>query len=154
MALADLLRKPLVNLFLVRPGRKRSLAEWAQKLAQSGEVIGQRAAAKQTAQAQATLRHITGIERWGQRRLQVALGQPLLHDEYDGYQPAVNDDWATVLDAFRTTRQATVSLVQQLAAAGISDQVLVPHNQFGSLPVRAWLSYLDTHANLESRRIR
>lgn len=154
MAFADLLRKPIVNLLLVRPGRKRSLAEWAQKLAQDGEAIGQRAAAKQTPQAHTTLRHITGIERWGQRRLQVALGEPLLHDEYDGYQPDVNDDWATVLDAFHTTRQATVILAQQLAAAGISDQVMVPHNQFGPLPVRAWLSYLDIHANLESKRIR
>ena len=153
MALADLLLKPIVGLFFVRPGRKRSLAEWAQKLAQDGETIVQRAA-KQTPQAHATLRHITGIERWGQRRLQVALGGPVLHDEYDAYQPDVNDDWATILDAFRTTRQATVLLAQQLAAAGISDQVLVPHNQFGPLPVRAWLSYLDTHANLESKRIR
>lgn len=154
MALADLLLKPIVNLFFVRPGQKRSLVEWAQKLAQDGEKIVQRAAAKPTPQARATLRHITGIERWGQRRLQMALGEPLVHDEYDGYQPDVNDDLATLLDAFRTTRQATVLLAQQLAAAGISDQVLVPHNQFGPLPVRAWLSYLATHANLESRRIR
>lgn len=154
MALADLLRKPIVNLLLVRPGRKRSFAEWAQKLAQDGEVIVRRVTAKQTPTASATLRHIIGIERWGQQRLQVALGKPLVQDEYDGYQPDANTDWATLLDAFRTTRQTTVSLAQQLGAGAVSDQVLVAHNQFGPLPVRAWLSYLDTHANLESRRIR
>lgn len=154
MALADLLRKPIVNLLLVRPGRKRSFAEWAQKLAQDGETIVGRVAAKQTPTASATLRHIIGIERWGQRRLQVALGEPLVQDEYDGYQPDANTDWATLLDAFRTTRQTTVTLAQQLAAGAVSDQVLVLHNQFGPLPLRAWLSYLDTHANLESRRIR
>lgn len=154
MALADLLRKPIVSLFLVRPGRKRSLTEWAQKLAQDGEAIVQRIAAKQTPQASTTLRHIIGIERWGQRRLQAALNEPFVQDEYDGYQPGAADDWATLLDAFRTTRQATVALAQQLAATGITDQVVVPHNQFGPLPVRAWLSYLNTHANLESKRIR
>ena len=154
MALADYLRKPMVNLLLVRPGRKRSLAEWALKLAQDGETIVQRVRDKQTPQAQATLRHITGIERWGQRRLQVALGEPLIQDEYDGYQPSVDDDWSTLLDAFRTTRQTTVALTQQLAVAGITDQVRVLHNQFGPLPVRAWLTYLDLHANLESKRIR
>lgn len=154
MALADLLRKPIVNLLLVRPGRKRSFAEWAQKLAQDGETIVQRVAAKQTPTASATLRHIIGIERWGQRRLQVALGEPLVQDEYDGYQPDVNADWATLLDAFRTTRQTTVTLAQQLGTGAVSDQVLVLHNQFGPLPLRAWLRYLDTHANLESRRIR
>lgn len=154
MALADLLRKPLVNLLLVRPGRKHSFAEWAPKLVQDGEAIVQRIGAKQSPKASATLRHMIGIERWGQRRLRVALGEPFVQDEYDGYQPNVNDDWATLLDAFRTTRQTTVALTQQLAAAGMTDQVLIPHNQFGPLPVRAWLSYLNTHANLESRRIR
>lgn len=154
MAFADLVRKPLLNLFLLRPARKHSLSEWAQKLTQDGEAIVQRVAAKATPQASATLRHIIGIERWGQRRLQVALGAAPVEDEYDGYQPNDTDDWATLLDAFRTTRQATVALAQQLAAAGATDQVTVAHNQFGALPVRAWLRYLDMHANLESKRIR
>lgn len=154
MTLVDLLRNPVINLLLVRPGRKRSFAEWALKLDQDGEAIVHRIRDKQSPLAKTTLRHITGIERWGQRRLQAALGEPFVQDEYDGYQPDVNDDWATLLDAFRTTRQMTVALTQQLAAAGLTDQVMVSHNQFGPLPVRAWLSYLDTHANLESRRIR
>lgn len=154
MALADLLRKPIVNLLLVRPGRKRSYTEWAQKLGQDGETILQRLAPKQTPKASATVRHMIGIERWGQRRLRVALGEPVIHDEYDGYQPEAAADWATLLETFRTTRQETVRLTQQLATSPGSDQVLVPHNQFGPLPVRAWLRYLDTHANFESRRIR
>lgn len=154
MALADLLRKPIVNLLFVRPSRKYSFAEWAQKLAQDGEAIVQRFTAKQTPKANATLRHIIGIERWGQRRLRVALGEPAVQDEYDGYQPDAAADGPTLLAAFRTTRQTTVALAQQLAATPNSDQILVSHNQFGPLPLRAWLRYLDSHANLESRRIR
>lgn len=154
MALADLIRKPIVNLIIERPGRKRTLAEWSQKLAQDGEAIQQQVATIQSPQAKATLRHITGIERWGQRRLQVALGEPFVRDEYDGYQPDGDADIASVRAAFRTTRAATVALVQTLAAAGVDAQVTVPHNQFGPLSVRGWLSYLNGHANLESKRIR
>ena len=154
MAIADLLRKPIVNLFVERPGRKFPLAAWAQKLAESGEAISKRVADKQTPQAAATLRHITGIERWGQRRLQVALGEPFVQDEYNPYQPAADTDLATLREEFRTTRQATVALAQKLAAAGITDQVTIRHNQFGPVTVRGWLSYLNTHANFESKRIR
>lgn len=154
MAIADLLMKPIVNLMVERPGRKLPLAAWAQKLAESGDAINKRVADNQTPQAAATLRHITGIERWGQRRLQVALGEPLLLDEYDHYQPPATADLATLREEFRTTRQATVALAQKLAAAGISDQVKIRHNQFGPITVRGWLSYLTTHANFESKRIR
>lgn len=153
MALADLLRKPLVYLFVERGGRQLPLAAWSEKLAQSGETIRQRVADKQTPQAITTLRHIIGIERWGQRRLQVALGEPFVQDEYDHYQPAAMD-MTTVREEFRTTRQATVTLAQKLAAAGVAEQVTIRHNQFGPITIRGWLNYLNTHANFESKRIR
>lgn len=154
MAIADLLMKPIVNLMVERPGRKLPLVAWSQKLAESGEQINQRVATAQTPQGAATLRHITGIERWGQRRLQVALGEPFVQDEYDGYQPPADADLATLREEFRTTRQTTVALAQKLAAAGIGDQVKIRHNQFGPITVRGWLSYLHTHADWESKRIR
>lgn len=154
MAIAEWLMKPVVNLMVERPGRKVPLAAWAQKLAESGEAISTRVATVQTPQAATTLRHITGIERWGQRRLQVALGEPLLQDEYDGYQPPAAADLATLRAEFSATRQATVALAQKLAAAGVGDQVKIRHNQFGPISVRGWLSYLNTHATFESKRIR
>jgi len=154
MAIADLVRKPIVNLFIERPGRKWALAEWPQQLAKAGDAIQQRVATSRSPQAGATLRHITGIERWGQRRLQVALGEPPVQDEYDGYQPAADLDVTALQDAFRTTRQTTVALAQQLAAANLDPTFTIPHNQFGPLTVRGWLSYLNTHANFESKRIR
>lgn len=154
MAIADLLRTTVVNLLLERPGRKVALADWAQKLTKSGAAIDQRAAKTKTPSAGDTLRHITSIERWGQRRLQVALGEPLLVDESDDYVPALDPDLAKMRDTFRTTRQATVALVQKLAAANVNPQLTIPHNQFGPLTVRGWLSYLNTHASIESQRIR
>lgn len=153
MAIADIIRKPIIGLLVERPGRKLTLTEWAQKLAKDGAALEQRVAAIETPKAKATLRHIIGIERWGQRRLRVALGEPFIQDEYDGYQPEATADMATVRAAFHTTRQTTVALAQQLAAAGIDPQTTVPHNQFGPLTVRGWLSYLCTHANFESKRI-
>ncbi|MBX3014514.1 MAG: hypothetical protein KF832_23550 [Caldilineaceae bacterium] len=154
MALVDLLRKPVVAIVLERPGRKRSLTEWAQTLEKDGEAILQRVAAKDSAQARATLRHVTGIERWGQRRLRVALGEPFVHDEFDDYQPPAEADWATLCEAFRTTRHTTVALVDHVAATKAADEIQILHNQLGPLRVRGWLRYLDLHANLESRRIR
>jgi hypothetical protein len=55
---------------------------------------------------------------------------------------------------FRQTRAATVALVDQLAAAKLSDDARSLHNDYGPLSVRGWLSYLDMHANLESKKIR
>jgi len=154
MAIADLLRTTAVNLLLERPGRKIALSDWAQKLSKSGAAIDQRAAKTKTPSAGDTLRHITSIERWGQRRLQVALGEPLLTDESDDYVLAPEPDLAKAREIFRTTRQATVALVQKLAAAHVDPQLTIPHNQFGPLTIGGWLSYLNTHASLESQRIR
>ncbi len=154
MTIADRIRTTVVNLLLERPGRKVALSDWAQKLTKSGAAIDQRAAKTKTPIAGDTLRHITSIERWGQRRLQVALGEPLIEDESDRYMPAPEPDLAKLRATFRDTRQATVELTQKLAAANVNPQLTIPHNQFGPLTVRGWLSYLNTHANLESQRIR
>ncbi len=154
MTIADRLRTTVVNLLLERPGRKVALSDWAQKLTKSGAAIDRRAAKTKTARAGDTLRHITTIERWGQHRLQVALGEPFVQDESDDYAPAAAPDLATAREIFRATRQTTVALVDKLAAAKVDPQLTILHNQMGPLTVRGWLSYLNTHANLESLRIR
>lgn len=94
------------------------------------------------------LAHVIGIERWGQSRLQVALGQPLVLDEYDGYRPAMGQSWNELQDAFSTTREQTILLTEQLASAELGD-VTVRHNEFGELSILQWLVYLRTHANSE-----
>ena len=154
MAIADRLRSILAHLLLERPGRKVTLSDWGQKLTKSGAAIDQRAAKTKTPSAAETLRHIMSIERWGQRRLQVALGEPFVQDESDDYVPPIEPDLTKTRATFLATRQATIALVDKLVAAKVDPALTILHNQMGPLTVRGWLSYLNTHANVESLRIR
>ena len=153
MGLKNSIMQAAAGIFIERPGKARSLDEWQHALAASGEAIDQRAgAAKDPVQASIVLRHISGIERWGQRRLQVFLGAPAISDEYDGYRPGTDLTLDEQRALFRQTRSATLALVDALkAATGAPDTVT--HNDYGPLTVRGWLRYLDIHASLESKKI-
>lgn len=143
------------DLFLRRPARKRSLEEHLAVLEKSGEALQARAArAAATDANRAHLRHIIGIERWGQRRLGTILGQPPIADESDSYQPAAALDWPTLREELIRTRQETVTLGRQIAARGIDDAVTARHNDIGALNAREWLRYLAVHARVESLRLR
>ena len=98
------------------------------------------------------LAHVIGIERWGQRRLRVALGEGLALEEYDTYRPE-QQKWESLLSLFLSTRQDTVSLSKSLRMAGVDPTVKIVHNQFGRLSVLGWLSYLNLHASLEILRL-
>jgi hypothetical protein len=101
------------------------------------------------------LRHIIGIERWGQRRLRSVLGSPLLHDEYLSYSPAPNRSWEELKSDFREVRQTTLDLIEELRQAGPAVMCCpIPHNQFGMLTPKAWLRYLDLHANGEMLKMK
>ena len=148
------LRESITNRFLERPFRNLSAAQMAQRLELDGRTLERTfAAAKDSEHNRQLLSHVSGIERWGQSRLRVALGEPLAMDEYDGYRPAREASWAELQDAFRSTRQQTVALAGQLDQTVIGG-VKVPHNQFGPLTVRSWLRYLDIHANMEAKKLR
>ena len=137
------------------PGKANSFDAWIAELAKSGKEIDARMArTKNPEYAQGLLRHITGIERWGQKRLQVFLGEPLVDDEYDGYRPGKDLDLDGQRAAFCETREETVELVHQLKQANVPDSVTVAHNDFGPLSARGWLRYLDAHASLESKKLR
>ncbi len=154
MKLRNTLTGIVANLRLERPASKTTLVEQAAKLQMMGLALAARyAAAADTPANRERLRHITGIERWGQSRLRVALGEPLMMDEYDDYRPPADLSWPDLQAAFEETRQATVALIEQLHKAGAA-AVKTPHNQFGDLTVRGWLAYLNNHANLESKKIR
>jgi hypothetical protein len=145
----------VANLILDRPARKQSWQELASQLEESGRAVDARAvAAKDPTQAQKTLRHITGIERWGQRRLRVFLGEPFVQDEYNAYRPAANLTTEQQRQEFDATRTQTITLVQQIAAAKSVVQAKVVHNSFGAISAKAWVKYLETHARLESKKIR
>ncbi|MBU6348887.1 MAG: DinB family protein [Chloroflexi bacterium] len=147
--------KTVAEWVVERPGRSKSYDEWKQQLNVSGAAIEARASQSNSPdRARSVLRHLTGIERWGQRRLQILLGAAPIQDNYDGYQPDADLDLAGQLAAFAQTRAATLKLVDQLKEAGVSDTLKADHNDYGQLSARGWLRYLDLHASLESKKIR
>ena len=96
--------------------------------------------------------HIIGIEKWGQRRLQVALGEPLLANEYLDYRPARAVPFPELCEQFPAVRAATITLANQIAQTDAVHHK-VPHNQFGDLDGKAWLHYLTIHADRESQAL-
>ncbi|MBE2238439.1 MAG: hypothetical protein IAE81_11645 [Caldilineaceae bacterium] len=155
MGLKEKVMQVAAGLFVERPARAKSLGAWKAVLEADGVAVDQRAAAAQDPlQASKVLRHISGIERWGQRRLKIFLGEPPIHDEYNDYRPGADLTLDEQRAFFRQTRAETVALAVRLQAAGIGDDARSPHNDFGPLSVRGWLRYLDSHANIESKKIR
>ncbi len=151
MGIANSLKSWLVGFVVERPVKKLTLAELATRLETSGQQTEQRiVVARDTPANRERVRHIVGIERWDQRRLRVALGEPPLTDEYDDYRPAPDFDRQV---EFRAARRETVALVHQIEEAG-ADVIQIRHNQIGDLSVRGWLRYLTLHADLESKRLR
>ena len=145
----------IAGLIIERPAKDKSYEQLAAELTKGGAAITARAAAAQDpAKAAATLRHITGIERWGQSRLRVFLGAPFVRDEYDGYQPGATLDLKGQIAAFDETRAETVALAHELQAANLALGATVTHNDFGPLSARGWLGYLNSHASRESTRIK
>jgi hypothetical protein len=97
---------------------------------------------------------VIGIERWGQQRLRVALGDaPFTPDAYGGYRPDVARGVEALVDELLATRAETVAIGRRLAAEGKAEMV-VAHNSIGPLSALGWLRYLRLHADLESRRVR
>jgi hypothetical protein len=154
MGLMDRVSRLLADLLLERPVRDKTLAEIRTELDSSGREAQQRlATVADTAQNREALGHIIGIERWGQRRLQVALGEPLLMDESDGYYPAGDASWEQLQELFQETRRHTVAIAGELDQANVGRALAVPHNQWGNLTVYGWLHYLQSHANRDMKRI-
>ncbi len=153
--MSNFLTTTAVRLLLERPGEKLSFAEHVAELERTGGEILRRATAVSGNPAnREKLAHITGIERWGQRRLRVFLDLPYIPDEYESYRPAADSHWPELQDAFKAARQDTIQLARELEAHKVNPQVRVVHNQFGELSARGWLVYLRRHAQLESRRLR
>ena len=145
----------LVSALVERPARRAGAERLAERLEASLTPLAARyAAAADETKAGETLRHVIGIERWGQRRLRVALGDAAYErDEHHGYKPPDERPLGALVDELRATRAETVALGRRLAAEGRSG-VAVEHNGIGPLTAAGWLRYLQLHADLESRRVR
>jgi len=100
------------------------------------------------------MRHVIGIERWGQRRLKTMSGEPAIHDEYDGYQPEETLDLAALRAEFSTVRAETLTIVDAIQEKGVADTATANHNGMGDVSLRMWLRYLTMHANFESKRVK
>lgn len=94
------------------------------------------------------LKHVIGIERWGQSRLKAILGDTLVIDEYDRYRPARGLSWNQLQDAFEETRAQTIQLAREITDRGL-DETTALHNEFGELSAVHWLVYLRNHADIE-----
>jgi hypothetical protein len=93
--------------------------------------------------------HCVGIERWGQRRLQVALGEPLDEGGHRPYRPALELGVDGLRAAMAETRAGTVALARELAAARVDPTTTVHHDDLGELTLGGWLAYLEQHASRE-----
>lgn len=155
MALKQRLFGLVAGVLFERPAGKLTLDALAARLAAGGGTVEARAAAAADTPAnRRQLAHIIGIERWGQRRLRTLLGEPLVRDESDVYQPGEDLALDDLRAAFRATREGTVALASELIRAGVPRERTVPHNDFGPLSLGGWLLYLTQHATRESTRLR
>ena len=141
---------------LEKPAGRSSFTDLSQGLERGGTFLAQRAArAADTADNREVLAHIIGIERWGQSRLQVALGQrEFVRDEYRGYRPAEGATLRQLQVLLSQTRARTVDLARQLHLSPPDDDFVVEHNGLGPLTAKGWLRYLTQHADLESRKLK
>jgi hypothetical protein len=146
--LIGLVRRPMA----VWHARSRSIEQLATELEDSGRVLDARLAGLPDTHAhRAVLAHWIGIERWGQRRLRVALGEPFLDDVHHPYKPDEAEGVEQLRRTFAATRSETVELARGLCEAGVDPGTTVRHNDLGDLSVVSWLAYLLQHPEQESR---
>ena len=141
---------------LEAPAGRSSYTDLAQSLERAGNHLAGRAArASDTPANREVLAHIITIERWGQNRLRVALGErPFVKDESPAYRPPATLSMDELRGLLSSTRAGTVELTRNLHRHPPQDDVTVEHNGLGPLTAKAWLRYLTQHADLESRRLR
>lgn len=138
--------------FAERRARGRTLEEVARDLERSGARIDAHMEGKPDTPAnREAIAHCVGIERWGQSRLRVGLGESLVMDGHRGYRPDPAIGVGALGAAMSETRAGTVALARELAAAGVDPSTTVRHNDLGDLSLAGWLAYLEQHASRELR---
>ena len=155
MKFTNLLTSWGAYLLLDKPVINTSLTKLVEVLEKTGQELHEHLASCSTSTASRNqLCHIIGIERWGQRRLRVAFGEPYLPEDYDHYKPSIDQPWELLIEEWDNTRRTTIELVNEIAKNNIPDELTIPHNQFGKLHIKGWLRYLDLHASGEGKRIK
>ncbi len=138
-----------------RTARHMSPTQIDERLQRSGTYVEQKMASAPDLPGNVeAAKHIIGIERWGQRRLRTALGEPLVMDEYDSYRPEALNNLPALTEQFREARNETRQLLKQLQNAGVSMEQQIPHNELGPTSIRGWFIYLAQHGSRDSLGIR
>lgn len=133
----------------------KSLADLIQQAEESGQTIVEYLADKpDTPKNRQQMRHVIGIERWGQRRLKTILSEPPIQDEYDGYQPSESLDLAGLRNEFQITRADTLAIARGIEQKGVAETARANHNGMGDVSLKIWLRYLTMHANFESKSVK
>ncbi len=142
--------------FLIeRPASKKTLSEWKTEINRSGTTLQERVSSAEDSEINRKIvSHIVGIERWGNNRLKVALGEPLTMDEYNDYRPAREATWQELKEDLSQARTQTVQLVGELESNNVDVSKTITHNQHGDLSIKGWVRYLNMHADFESRRLK
>jgi len=135
-----------------RQARAKGFGDLAAELEASGRDLDDRLDGVPDSPAnREAIAHWVGIERWGQRRLRVALGEPFVLDEYHGYRPETDVGTEELRRALTDTRRETVDLAHRLNEAGVDPATTVRHNDLGELSLRGWLAYLEQHPRQEAQ---
>lgn len=152
--MSNWIKSAVTGLLLERPAQKLTLAEHVEQLALTGEALSYHyASCDDTPAHREQLRHIISVERWAQGRLRMFLGDPLVMDESDDHRPPEDSSWEDLQRQFVLTRDDTLRIAEELVVRDINTGPTVPHDRYGKLTAFAWLHYIDTQANLESKRI-
>ncbi len=150
----SLFNRLFTYLFVERPARQQSLAQLVAQLQQSTHELALRlTTVPNTAENYHQMAHILTLERWGQSRLRVALGQPFVADESDAYAPSAERVFVELINDFLAAREQTLEIAQAIQQANPPADLKILHDQFGPLSVKGWLRYLTEHADLESERL-
>ena len=145
----------LLRFFMERGAKGKSYADLIRSLEKDAAATQPRFDhATDTPANRAQAAHIIGIERWSQRRLRVALGEPPVRDEYDGYAPDTALGMAELAAVYAQTRAATLDLAHKLQDQNVAPGHKVGHNDMGEVTLGAWLTYIAGHGGLESRRLK
>ena len=153
--MASLFGKCFRMLMVDRPAKNQSLESLTDQLSGSQQIILDKVTgAMDNEDNRKQLTHVIGIERWGQNRLKVALGEPLTMEEYDGYRPQTGTSLPALAETFTQTRQNTLAVAEKLTAVPDVAGKIVEHNDMGQMTVRSWLYYLDLHSNYELRNVK
>jgi hypothetical protein len=150
--MANPIARFFAHLLLERPAARVGVDGLVAHLEAGRAPLAAVAEGAEDASARTQLRHVIAIERWGQNRLRVALGDLAFErDESRAYAPPEDEPLAQLVERFDAVRAETVALGRRVAAAD-AGAAKVEHNSLGPITARAWLRYLQVHGELEMKR--